>query len=204
MKWEVRQHHANHYHPFLEPEVGNRVPLQAAPSPEDFLAANNSFLKVILTVTNEFGLETTVTRDVMPEIRQVEVLSVPAGRTIKVDDFEVTLPATFNSWPYHPLKLEAIDGDFRVWSNGGDKTQVVSVPESVDQSTRFVAYFGTPTSDGSRGGAAGQVMTMGGVGMSMPMRVMMTSEARRRRALQIGGEPSRQEKGLRGKNREDL
>jgi hypothetical protein len=44
LSWEVRQHHAEHFHPFLDKTAGNKFPLFPAPEPEDFNAATNSYL----------------------------------------------------------------------------------------------------------------------------------------------------------------
>lgn len=141
MTWEVKQHHANHFHPFLEPTVGNRHRLQPAPSPEDFLAATNSYLEIILTVKNNLGIETTVSRNIMPTVLNVTVTSDPPGRVIRVDEFEVTTPTTFISWANHPLELFALDADFRKWSNDGAQEQVVVLPQ-FNPSMELEAFFG--------------------------------------------------------------
>jgi hypothetical protein len=135
MMWEVLQHHANHFHPYLDPTIGNNLQLQAAPSPEDFLASTNSYLEVILSVTNDIGLTTTVSRNVMPLTTNVMLDSVPSGLPILVDDFEVSTPVTIVTWQNHQLKLEAkflgstSDLEWLGWSNGGDQTQFVTIPK---------------------------------------------------------------------------
>lgn len=141
MTWEVKQHHGDHFHPYLEPTVGNRVLVQPAPSPEDALASTNSYLEVILTVTNHLGLSTTVSRNVMPILRNVELTSFPEGHSIIVDNVEVNTPATFVSWANHPLKLEAPGGDWFAWTNGGNQTQTVKLSKTSDKVIQIKALF---------------------------------------------------------------
>ena len=133
MMWEVRQHHSTHYHPFLDPIVGNNLQLQAAPAPEDFTASTNSYLEVILTVTNEFGITTIVSRDIMPKLVEVQFESVPSGLPLLVDDYQIMTPSRVVTWANHRLRFDALDLSeeelvWFKWSNGGDQTQIVTVP----------------------------------------------------------------------------
>jgi hypothetical protein len=171
MEWEVRQHHNTHYHPFLDITNGNRVLLQACPAPEDLLAATNSYLEIILTVTDDVGLKTTVTRDFAPKKRQVTIDSVPQGLVLKVDESEVTTPQTLVSWANHELLVEALEdenGGFKYWSDNGSQKHKVTVPTSVFDQLHLVAYYGasmavtemeldieTPTRPVSSGGGLG-------------------------------------------------
>jgi len=152
MMWEVLQHHSAHNHPYLDPTVGNSIQLQAAPSPEDFKASTNSYLEIILTVTNAIGLETIISRNVMPQLVDVVVDSIPSGLAVLIDNFKVTTPESFTTWENHPLKLEAVDPDpidspdlkWLSWSNGGDQTQFVTIPQgNRTEPLQFNAIFQT-------------------------------------------------------------
>ena len=65
LTWEVRQHHHTHYHPYLDPTVGNNLTV-VAPEPEDFFSTDDSYIEVRLTATDSKGLSTTVSRNVEP------------------------------------------------------------------------------------------------------------------------------------------
>jgi hypothetical protein len=145
MEWEVLQHHNTHYHPFLDISNGNSILLQACPAPEDLLAGTNSYLEIILTVTDDLGLKTTVTRDFAPKKRQVTIDSVPQGLVLKVDESEVTTPQTIVSWANHELLVEAPDNDnggFTFWSDNGSQKHKVTVPTSTFDQLHLVAYYG--------------------------------------------------------------
>lgn len=121
LEWEVRQHHADHFHPFLTPTNGNNFNLYPAPQPEDIWAATNSFLKVILKATDNYGLTTTIERDVMPRAIGVEVDSIPKGIDFFIDDFKVETPQRIVSWVGYdlPVKVEnQTKYKFVSWSDG--------------------------------------------------------------------------------------
>jgi hypothetical protein len=92
--WEVRQHHASHFHPFLDKRSGNNFDLFPAPEPEDFIAATNSFLEFIMYVSDSSGVTTTVSRNVQPKKVLIDIDSNPRGFNIMVDEFPVITPTT--------------------------------------------------------------------------------------------------------------
>ena len=122
LTWEVRQHHADHFHPFLDPTSGiNDFDLYPAPDPEDYLAATNSFLKVVLTAKDEYGLSETVSVDVQPNIILVNVTTQPPGLDVVVDGFNIKTPQIITSWKGFKLPVTAADQGshiFKVWSDG--------------------------------------------------------------------------------------
>ena len=75
LSWEVRQHHYMHYHLFLLPTEGTNIVLQPAPEPEDYDAATNSYLEIILTATDADGLSDTVSLEVQMRMVLVELRS---------------------------------------------------------------------------------------------------------------------------------
>ena len=130
LTWEVRQHHAQHFHPFLDITKGNNFDLYPAPKPEDYLAATNSFLKIILTATDEYGLSNTFSMDVQPNIVMVNVTTAPSGLDIVVDDFSMETPELFTSWDGFNLPVRVDDQPpylFRSWSDG-DKNRTRNIP----------------------------------------------------------------------------
>ena len=152
LSWEVRQHHAEHFHPFLDPTAGNGIDI-VAPEPEDFLAATNSFLEVLLTATDSAGVSTTVARIVQPDTVNLTFDSVPSGLSIELDDFTITTPATVVSWRDHNLNVNAPDQqdsggtqwNWVSWSDGGAQNHIIPVPAS-DASYSAAFEEGSPTS----------------------------------------------------------
>ncbi|KAL3919376.1 MAG: hypothetical protein SGILL_003784 [Bacillariaceae sp.] len=119
--WEVRQHHADHYHPFLDETMGNDFDLYPAPEPEDFFAATNSFLKVIMRATDSNGLTTEVQRDVWPRTVTINIETDPEGLEVVVDDYAVLAPQEIVSWVNFNLPLHIRDQPpflFKGWSDG--------------------------------------------------------------------------------------
>jgi glucose/arabinose dehydrogenase/PKD repeat protein len=145
LTWEVRQHHAEHYHPFLEATQGNAIDV-VAPEPEDLLAATNSYLEVLLTATDSAGVSTTVSRIVQPEKVDLTFESTPSGLGLTLDGTTVTTPSTIVSWADHSLHVEASDQTdaggafwtFEQWSDGGAQTHVIEVTGTATYSATFV------------------------------------------------------------------
>jgi hypothetical protein len=99
----------DHFHPFLSRTINNNFDLFPAPEPEDFLAASNSFLEVIMYATDKHGLTTEVSRDVQPQKVLVDVVSVPPGLIINVNQYSLTTPQTITSWSNYNLPIEVED-----------------------------------------------------------------------------------------------
>lgn len=122
LSWEVRQHHAGHFHPFLDPSTNmNDFDLWPAPDPEDYLAATNSFLTVLLTAKDEYGVSETVFMDVMPNIVMVNVTTRPPGLEVVVDGSGIEAPEIITSWEGFMLPVIVKDQGpyiFKEWSDG--------------------------------------------------------------------------------------
>jgi PKD repeat protein len=126
LSWEVRQHHAEHYHPFLEPITGNNLTLYPTPAPEDIFASTNSYLRIILTATDNNGLSTQVDRIVNPTKVTIGLNSKPRGLLITVDSYPVKSFGQIVSWVGHTLIVRAEDQDpyiFLSWANGSTKRE---------------------------------------------------------------------------------
>ena len=133
ISWEVRQHHGEHSHPFLDRQsgVGNGFKLDPAPSPEDLLAAENSFLEIIMYATDSYGLVTNVTRNVSPKKVLITIDSSPRGLKVLVDEYPVTTPKNITSWENQKLRLNVLDQNnltFVLWSVGGGRKTNYTVP----------------------------------------------------------------------------
>jgi hypothetical protein len=118
--------HADHWHPFLDPDTqGNNLNLFPAPEPEDFLAATNTYLEIVMTATDNIGIQSTVSRNVYPMIIEICIDSEPQGLEIFVDQYPIQTPMRITSWVNHDLQLrtdnaqETLDGvlHFSAWSD---------------------------------------------------------------------------------------
>ena len=121
LTWEVRQRHADHFHPFLDPTSGNDFDLYPAPDPEDYIAATNSFLEVILKAEDEYGLSETVSVEVKPHIIMVNVMTEPPGLDLVIDGYGIKAPQTIFSWKGFKLPVTVQDQlpyVFMKWSDG--------------------------------------------------------------------------------------
>ncbi len=144
LTWEVRQHHATHFHPLLDATSGNGIQI-VAPEPEDLLAATNSYLEVLLTATDSAGVSTTVSRVLQPETTDLTFESTPSGLGLTLDGTTVTTPATVLSWVGHSLEVEAADQNdgsgvfwtWESWSDGGAQTHFVPVSGPATYSATF-------------------------------------------------------------------
>lgn len=121
LRWEVRKHHADHYHPFVDEKSGNDFDLYPAPGPEDFYAATNSFLWIYLFATDANGLTTETSRVVQPRIVLVDVETEPQGLVVVVHDYPVETPNRITSWVGFNMPLSVEDQPpfvFQSWSDG--------------------------------------------------------------------------------------
>ena len=148
--WQILRHHGlgdeHHTHPAFGPETGNGLAV-ALEGPEDLLAATSSHFEIIATATDSSGLSTVVHQDVEPQLVDLTFDSVPSGRTLVLNNtFQVTTPHVATSWAGWGLRVEAPDqrdGDgrtwtFASWSDGGDRTHIVTTP---DDAAGYTATF---------------------------------------------------------------
>ena len=126
LTWEVRKHHADHFHPFLDLTHGNDLELFPAPEPEDFFAATNSYLEIILKATDENGLTTQASRLLQPWKINVGIESNPPDIEVKVDDYPLRTSEQIVSWKKHNLNIVANDQPplvFRRWWDGNTERE---------------------------------------------------------------------------------
>lgn len=121
LEWEVRKHHSDHFHPFLDPTLGNNFDLFPAPRPEDFYASLNSYLEVFLRVRDENGLVGEATRLVHPSLVMVDIKSNIPATSIRVEDESITAPEKVWGWKDQDIHLKAENIPpyiFKSWSDG--------------------------------------------------------------------------------------
>jgi len=146
LTWEVRQHHANHFHPFLdEGTPGNNFAITEAPGPEDFFAAGNSYLEILLTGTDGDGISATVSRTIMPKTVNIDFDSEPTGLSISLDDEILTMPQRVLSWEKHNLQVQ-IPSDqggyvFVAWKENSPQNNTIVVPAADGAVPLYVAVF---------------------------------------------------------------
>jgi len=147
LSWEVLQHHATHFHPFLQPTSGNSIQMPPAPGPEGFLAATNSYLEILLTATDADGLKTTVTLDILPITYLLQFSTNPSGFNLIVDGFDLSTnpsPLTLTAWKNQAIVINAPETGptrFISWSDGGEQTHSITITGDAI----FEATYGVPT-----------------------------------------------------------
>jgi glucose/arabinose dehydrogenase len=124
LSWTVIRHHADHTHPFLGPVSGNDIQI-TGPSPEDLLAATNSYLEIRLTATDSKGLASTVSQDFQPEKVDLSFATDPAGLSIQLEGSPAATPLTVTSWVNYGVAVgapsqPAPNGGSYVWSSWSD------------------------------------------------------------------------------------
>ncbi len=148
LSWEVRRHHADHYHPWFSGT--GATPTILGPEPEDLDGGENSYLVIRLTATDSRGLSRTVTRTVQPRKRTLAVTTSPPGLKVSLNErVQATSPVTVTSWPGTVLTVEAasrqIDGgsmfDLTGWSDGGGAAHSFTMP---DADTTLTANYAAP------------------------------------------------------------
>ena len=143
--WQAVIHHNTHEHDFMQPESGESMTLDPAPSPEDLFASTTSYLEVRLTVSTEDGLTTTVTRAVMPKTIELEFDTIPSGLELSLDNVVLRTPQKIVSWDNHLMNVVAPDQGkykFQSWSNGQSFMHNIRVlANTTGSETKLVAAF---------------------------------------------------------------
>ena len=141
--WEVRQHHETHFHPFLDLQSGNNFLISPAPIPEDFYAASNSYLQILMTVYDSDGISRTLSRYIYPKKVQITFKSEPSGLEILLDGVTFVTPVTLTTWQNQQFTMNVNDqgmNKFASWSTGADREASYLVPSNI-ATTTITAYF---------------------------------------------------------------
>jgi glucose/arabinose dehydrogenase len=142
LKWNVILHHASHTHPLLTNQVGNNIQFNA-PAPEDLSAATNSYLEITLTATDSGGLTNTVSRDIQPLKRNLNLQSAAVGGgtisgiKLDVNGTTITTPQTVTVWAGWQLPVNVRDQNrgasgyrFANWSDAGARSHNYNTPNA--------------------------------------------------------------------------
>lgn len=132
--WTVLLHHDVHTHPAVGPLTG--VTSASITIPTTGHTEHTVFYRIYLTVTDASGLQTQVTRDVMPRKSQITIGSNVAGAEILLDGQPLTAPYTFTGVAGVQRALEVVSPQtvggrrytFSSWSDGGGRQHTVSTP----------------------------------------------------------------------------
>ena len=131
LKWRIDKHHNTHTHPFLDPTSGNDLTF-FYPEPEDLDAARTSFLRVYLTATDNSGVSTTQTIDLLPRKVDVTFATDPTGLNLNVSGVTITGPTTVTSWQNFTLTANAPNQTsgtdswrYSSWSDGGAQSHPI-------------------------------------------------------------------------------
>ncbi len=114
-----------------------------------------SYLQLRLTATDSAGLTTTVSRDLRPRDVELGVATQPSGLRVSVNGGELTGPANARVLVGSQVSLIAPDQQkrgkrtyrFVRWSQGGDRSQVVTAPETP---ATYTAIYQRMRRDGPR------------------------------------------------------
>lgn len=79
--------------------------ISPGPEPEDYLAATNSYLEIIMYATDDSGLTSTTVRNVYPQLVEVCIDTEPQGLEVYVDEYPIKTPMLITSWVNHDLRL---------------------------------------------------------------------------------------------------
>lgn len=115
------------------------IPQNGHTSPEEFY-------KLRLTVTDPNGTKRTVVREIYPNTSTVTLTSEPEGLVLNLDTITIVTPYSFESVAGKTKTIEAITPQkiggknykFSSWSQGGNTSQTISVP---DTNTTYMAVF---------------------------------------------------------------
>jgi glucose/arabinose dehydrogenase len=114
----------------------------------DWGGAGNNVLEFALTATNSAGLESRVTRRLIPQTAPLTILSEPPGLTVSLGSDAVVTPHTANVIVGSTNSVSARSQGaytFVGWSNGGEPGQLVTTPAGgLTLTARFTAPAGAP------------------------------------------------------------
>lgn len=142
--WNVVFHHNTHTHPFIGPIDGVTGGSFVIPTGGE--SETDVFYRIHMTVTDSDGLMHELTRDILPRVATLELVSDPPGMTVTMDGQPMTTPANVESVVGMirtlgaPSPQTTSNGTFTFvgWSDGGSQTHEVTTPLT---DTTYVASF---------------------------------------------------------------
>ncbi len=139
--WTVVFTHNTHLHPVVDGLGGQSGSFDISSSGHDY--TSDTGYRIILKVTNSFGLFSETSVDIGPDKTDVTIESMPSGITIDVDGVPRVTPLTLDTLKQFEHELIAepsrcIGGtvhDFVSWSNGQPATHTYTVPNTAQTLT---------------------------------------------------------------------
>lgn len=133
-EWNIVLVHLGHVHPFLGPltnTTGGQFTIPATGHPPQ-----DTFYRILLTVTDSDGLQHTKIRNLTPVDAPIEIESFPAGVPIALDGQNLVAPGQVQSLQGFVHGLEApgthqVGNDlylFHHWTQGGARVQAPTAP----------------------------------------------------------------------------
>ncbi|MEY3050484.1 MAG: hypothetical protein RLY31_269 [Bacteroidota bacterium] len=103
-RWRVDFHHDSHSHPAFGPVQDGWETYFSIPQITE--VAPTVWYRIYLTVTDQHGLSSSITRDVMPELTEIRLHSEPPGFPVYVDNHRYSTPDTILSvvGVYHEIR----------------------------------------------------------------------------------------------------
>ena len=110
--------------------------------PEDFYAASNSYLQIVMTVYDSDGVSRTLSRYVYPKKVQLTFNSEPSGLEILLEGISFITPVTLTTWQNQRFTNMNDQGTNKFASQSIGSTRKTSylVPTNVTATT-ITAYF---------------------------------------------------------------
>ena len=142
--WEVKLHHAQHTHPFLDKRSGNDFDLFPAPAPEELAAAGNSYLEVIMSAVDSTGLTRTISRRLGPRRIYIDIRSDPLGLEVLVNENPIVTPKAILTWQDQVLRLDVANQGpyvFDRWNIGGLQKRSYIIKKPVDATRRNITAY---------------------------------------------------------------
>jgi len=141
--WTVFLQHDMHFHPHMDAKTGKSGTFVI---PDTGEASADTWYRIRLTVTDSSGLETTVTRDILPNKVTLNFASNPAGLDLKIDGVPAKSPITTEAVVGFkrfidvdsPQSANNKNYQFTTWSDNGAKQHQIVTP-SVN--TTYTANF---------------------------------------------------------------
>ena len=142
-RWNIAFHHREHFHPFQPNLGGNHGEFEIPPVGEPDPVV---WYRVTLRITDSVGQTTSVVRDLHPDTTTLTLRTIPPGGMVEVDgalfgtDYVITRVVGIQSALSVPITrtICATNYQFAEWSQGGSRTQVITVPAA---SETFTATF---------------------------------------------------------------
>ncbi|HEX8912920.1 MAG TPA: PQQ-dependent sugar dehydrogenase [Humisphaera sp.] len=148
--WRVELHHLDHVHPFLDNLTGKTgtftIPKDAETSPVQWY-------RVYLTVTDSGGTQTTVFKDVQPNLKKLTLASNVPGISLTLDGAPQSTPTTVTgvAGTHRVITAPAtqvVGGKtykFVGWSDGGAASHLIDFPAADTTYTATYQVSGTTT-----------------------------------------------------------